>query len=80
MNIHEYQAKEILKNYGLPVLKGKSYNKNLETLDSDIKGGLIEKVSYALVRKIGEYESSKIVDMQKKRDSAPLFKDTLRAE
>jgi succinyl-CoA synthetase beta subunit len=37
MNIHEYQAKEILKNYGLPVLKGKSYNKNLETLDSDMK-------------------------------------------
>ena len=37
MNIHEYQAKEILKNYGLPVLKGKSYNSNLETLDADIK-------------------------------------------
>ena len=37
MNIHEYQAKEILKNYGLPVLKGKPYNKNLETLDADIK-------------------------------------------
>ena len=37
MNIHEYQAKEILKNYGLPVLKGKSYNKNLETLVADIK-------------------------------------------
>ena len=37
MNIHEYQAKEILKNYGLPVLKGKAYNKNLETLDADIK-------------------------------------------
>ena len=37
MNIHEYQAKEILKKYGLPVLKGKSYNKNLETLDTDIK-------------------------------------------
>jgi succinyl-CoA synthetase beta subunit len=37
MNIHEYQAKEILKNYGLPVLKGKSFNKNLETLDVDIK-------------------------------------------
>ncbi len=37
MNIHEYQAKEILKNYGLPVLKGKSYNKNLENLEADIK-------------------------------------------
>ena len=36
MNIHEYQAKEILKQYGLPVLKGKSYNKNLQTLTDDI--------------------------------------------
>ncbi len=37
MNIHEYQAKEILKNFGLPVLKGKSYNKNLERLNADIE-------------------------------------------
>ena len=37
MNIHEYQAKEILKNYGLPVLEGKSYNKNLETIAADIE-------------------------------------------
>ena len=36
MNIHEYQAKEILKQFGLPVLKGKSYNKNLQTLNDDI--------------------------------------------
>ena len=37
MNIHEYQAKEILKNFGLPILKGKSYIKNLETLAADIE-------------------------------------------
>ena len=37
MNIHEYQAKEILKNFGLPVLKGKSYIKNIETLSTDIE-------------------------------------------
>ncbi|MDC0498255.1 ADP-forming succinate--CoA ligase subunit beta [Alphaproteobacteria bacterium] len=37
MNIHEYQAKEILKNFGLPVPEGKSYNKNLETIASDIE-------------------------------------------
>jgi succinyl-CoA synthetase beta subunit len=37
MNIHEYQAKEILKNYGLPVLEGKFYNKNLETIAADIE-------------------------------------------
>ena len=36
MNIHEYQAKEILKNFGLPVLKGKSYNKNIDTLKIDL--------------------------------------------
>ena len=80
MNIHEYQAKEILKNYGLPVLKGKSYNKNLETLDSDIKGDLMEKVSYALIRKIGELESSKIVDTQQRRDSETQFPDVLGSE
>ena len=37
MNIHEYQAKEILKNFGLPVLQGKSYSKNLDTLYADIE-------------------------------------------
>ena len=36
MNIHEYQAKEILKHFGLPVLNGKAYNKNLDTIDSDL--------------------------------------------
>ena len=37
MNIHEYQAKEILKNFGLPVLQGRSYGKNLDTLHADIE-------------------------------------------
>ena len=36
MNIHEYQAKEILKNFGLPVLEGKAYNKNLDNLEADL--------------------------------------------
>ena len=36
MNIHEYQAKEILKNFGLPVLNGKSYNNNLDSIEGDI--------------------------------------------
>jgi len=35
MNIHEYQAKEILKNFGLPVLNGKSFN-NLDSIEGDI--------------------------------------------
>ena len=36
MNLHEYQAKEILKNFGLPVLNGKFYSENLEAIDNDI--------------------------------------------
>ena len=36
MNIHEYQAKEILKIFGLPVLYGKTYNKNLDNLEADL--------------------------------------------
>ena len=41
MNIHEYQAKEILKKFGLPILNGKSYEKNLDLLETeliDLKG------------------------------------------
>ena len=40
----------------------------IECLESD----LIEKVTHALVRKIGEFESSKIVDIQHRRDSSSL--------
>ena len=36
MNLHEYQAKEILKIFGLPVLNGKFYNKNLDSIEIDI--------------------------------------------
>ena len=33
MNIHEYQAKELLRSYGLPVLRGIVYNQNnIETI------------------------------------------------
>ena len=41
MNIHEYQAKEILKKFGLPVLNGKSYEQNIDLLEvelEDLKG------------------------------------------
>jgi succinyl-CoA synthetase beta subunit len=63
MNIHEYQAKEILKNYGLPVLKGKSYNKNLETLDADIKDlkgppWVVKSQIHAGGRGAGHYKNS----------------------
>ena len=37
MNIHEYQAKEILKKFGLPILNGKSYKKNLDLLETELK-------------------------------------------
>ena len=50
------------------------------SIDSDIKGDLMEKVSYALIRKIGELESSKIVDIQQRRDSETQFPDVLGSE
>ena len=36
MNLHEYQAKELLKKYNLPILNGKSYIKKLEQLEIDV--------------------------------------------
>ena len=50
------------------------------SIDSDIKGDLMEKVSYALIKKIGELESSKIVDIQQRRDSETQFPDVLGSE
>ncbi len=37
MNLHEYQAKYLLRNYNLPILEGKSYLKNIENLTQDLK-------------------------------------------
>ena len=37
MNLHEYQAKELLKKFDLPILKGKAYVKNLETIEKDLE-------------------------------------------
>ena len=36
MNLHEYQAKEILRKFELPLLKGKSYVKKLDLIDDDL--------------------------------------------
>ena len=36
MNLHEYQAKELLRQFDLPVLKGKAYVENLETIEKDL--------------------------------------------
>ena len=36
MNLHEYQAKELLIKFELPLLNGKSYVKNLEGIEKDI--------------------------------------------
>ena len=33
MNLHEYQAKELLQQFDLPLLKGKAYINNLETIE-----------------------------------------------
>ena len=37
MNLHEYQAKDLLRKYNLPILDGKSYIVSLEDLDKDLK-------------------------------------------
>ena len=36
MNLHEYQAKELLLQFNLPVLKGRSYEKKLQDVESDL--------------------------------------------
>ena len=36
MNLHEYQAKEILLKFGLPLLKGKSYINSLDGIEDDL--------------------------------------------
>ena len=37
MNLHEYQAKEILRKYKLPLLSSKFYENNLINLETDLK-------------------------------------------
>ena len=37
MNLHEYQAKELLRKHKLPVLKGISYVENLNNLEKDLE-------------------------------------------
>ena len=37
MNLHEYQAKDLLRKYNLPILQGKSYIENLGNFSEDIK-------------------------------------------
>ncbi|SVB61564.1 uncharacterized protein METZ01_LOCUS214418, partial [marine metagenome] len=36
MNLHEYQAKKLLLQFDLPLLKGKAYVNNLETIEKDL--------------------------------------------
>jgi len=36
MNLHEYQAKELLRKFNLPLLKGKSYIGSLESIEKDL--------------------------------------------
>jgi len=37
MNLHEYQAKDLLRKYHLPILEGKSYLKNVDNLGKDLQ-------------------------------------------
>ena len=36
MNLHEYQAKDLLRKYNLPILEGKSYIENVDDINKDI--------------------------------------------
>ncbi len=36
MNLHEYQAKDILKKFDLPILKGQSYENSIQSLEKDL--------------------------------------------
>ena len=37
MNLHEHQAKEILRNFELPLLNGKAYIGKVGTIKKDLK-------------------------------------------
>ena len=37
MNLHEYQAKAILKDFNLPILKGKYYINDLSSVEKDLE-------------------------------------------
>ncbi len=37
MNLHEYQSKDLLRKYNLPILKGKIYIENIDNLSKDIE-------------------------------------------
>ena len=37
MNLHEYQAKDLLRKYNLPILQGKSYIENIDNFSEDIE-------------------------------------------
>ena len=37
MNLHEYQAKELLKQFNLPLLKGKVYIKKIDNIEKDLE-------------------------------------------
>ena len=39
MNLHEYQAKDLLRKYNLPILEGKSYIENVDDLEKDLQNG-----------------------------------------
>ena len=46
MNLHEYQAKDLLRKYNLPILEGKSYIENVDDLEKDLQN----TVSYTHLR------------------------------
>ena len=41
MNLHEYQAKELLRKFNLPLLKGKSYIDNLKSIEKETYANML---------------------------------------
>ncbi len=63
MNLHEYQAKELLRKFNLPLLKGKSYIGSLKSLENDLDslGGppwIVKSQIHAGGRGVGHFSKS----------------------
>ena len=63
MNLHEYQAKELLKKFNLPLLNGKAYIENIDTIDEDLDNlqgppWVLKAQIHAVGRGAGKFKNS----------------------
>ena len=65
MNLHEYQAKELLKIFDLPVLKGVVFIENLSQIEENLENlkGPPWVVNLKFMLEEGELENLKIILM-----------------